>query len=176
MGRHHEPDSQALKSVTRLQELRAALDPSCLARRCSKECCSLHVDKSLQPFLLVDLDLPGSPAKTGIKKCDYLFFGATARETLRFAPIELKRSNPQADEVVPQLRASSRLVDELVPSGVVGEFQPVVGYRGEIRKVQFRRFRNPQNQISFRGWNKFPRLMQCGRDSLATAFGAATPG
>ena len=102
-------------------------------------------------------------------KCDYLFFGAAASDGLKFAPIELKGGNPQANVAVPQLRSGARIAERLVPSGADIRFQPVVGYGGELRKVQARRFLDPRNRISFRGRSVLPRLLRCGQ-ALGSAF------
>jgi len=98
---------------------------------------------------LVDLDAPGSPAAPDRKRCDFLFFHGTADGTLHVAPIELKSGNPIAAEVVPQLQAGADIADRLVPEAAHASFQPVVGYGGELRKVQTRRFSNPVNRIGY---------------------------
>jgi len=119
--------------------------------------------------VLVDLDDPGSPATPGVTKCDYLFFGAAASDRLKFAPIELKGGNPQANVAVPQLRSGARMAERLLPPDADILFQPVVGYGGELRKVQARRFLDPRNRIGFRGRDVLPRLLQCGQ-ALGLAF------
>jgi len=145
-----------------LRQVSAAVAPACHARSCRKEACSLHLDRNLRPFLLIDLDAPGSPAEPDRKRCDFLFFGGRADGILHVAPIELKSGHPIAAEVVPQLQAGADIADRLVPEAANTSFRPVVGYGGELRKVQTRRFSNPANWIRYRGRKVLPRLVQCG--------------
>jgi len=114
----------------------------------------------------MDLDSEDSPAAPGESRCDFLFFSAPVQsDVLYFAPVELKRGSPNAREVGRQLQAGSDIGDHLLPTPATIRFRPVVGYGGELRKVQRRRFR--EQGIQFRGRTAIPQLLRCG-DSLAS--------
>lgn len=147
--------------------VRDRVPEGCSRRSCRKGKCSVPIPKSMHPFLLIDLDDPGAPLGETDGRCDYLFIGweenPMGGEENLVAPLELKAGHPRASDVVEQLRAGSRIAEELVPNdGARIAFRPVV-VSGGMSKHEKGEFNKKKNEIEFRNESRPVTLHKCGK-------------
>ena len=146
--------------------VRDRVPEECCRESCRKGGCSVSIPKSLQPFVLIDMDHPAVPAKGTGGRCDYLFVGdkkIAGGEKDLVAPLELKGGRPRASVVVKQLRAGARIADRLVPAdGSHVIFRPVVVSKG-MNKYEREEFAKSKNKIKFRNESRSATLHTCGK-------------
>ena len=140
--------------------VRKNVDKSCLVKRCRKEGCAVSLAGAPESCLIVDFDKPGSPLGPDSTRCDYLFVAEGSGGSGWVAPLELKKGQLRADEVVRQLQAGARAAAHLVPSGAPVAFRPVA-VSGNAPKHERNRLKDKRNWIRFRGGDKPVRLIPC---------------
>ena len=154
-----------------LERVRLALDPGCLVRRgLNKDGCKILITNAPGPRLIVDFDKPGSPLAREATRCDYLLVAEGQQEFDWIAPLELKRGQLHADQVVRQLQAGASAAEKLVPRGEPVKFRPVAA-SGNASKHERKRLRNKGSMIRFHGHTEPVRLMSCGAP-LVQALGS----
>ncbi|MCE2519758.1 MAG: hypothetical protein J4G15_08020 [Alphaproteobacteria bacterium] len=123
-----------------------------------------------EPRLIVDFDRPGSPLAREVTRCDYLLIAEDRQEFGWVAPLELKRGQLHADQVVRQLQAGASAAEKLVSEDEATRFRPVAA-SGSVSKHERIRLKNRRNMIRFHGHMQPVRLMSCG-GSLVKALGS----
>ena len=141
--------------------VRAKVDASCLVRRCGKERCAVLLSGAPEPRLIVDFDKPGSPLGPDSTRCDYLFVAEGSGGSGWVAPLELKKGQLRAGEVVRQLQAGARAAEHLVPSGTPVAFRPVAVSRN-VPKAERNRLKDKSSWIRFHECAELVRLIPCG--------------
>ena len=138
----------------------------CLAERCRRAGCSVTLKDAPSPHLIIDVDCKKLPIGPSDPKCDFIFLSDEGKLVV---PIELKKGNPDASQIVGQLRAGAALAERIVPDDVKVQFRPVAAYGGRAHPIELRQFRRPHNFVRFRGRPLEVKLLSCG-DSLAKAL------
>ena len=138
-----------------VDKIKRCMPSHCLATRCRRNGCSVDLQNAPKPCLLIDMD-------TGLvgendSKCDYIVIGGT--DDVWVVPIELKRGNAEARNVVDQLRAGARFA-EMICKGEQVRFVPVLACRG-IKRAQRQELRKKSNRIAFRGRPVEVALLRC---------------
>ena len=116
-----------------LSTVRSKVSPPCLVSRCRKDGCSVALPGTADSRLIIDCDEEGSPFGLHDAKCDYLLFEEAQNGTARAVPIELKSGGIRASEVIDQLQAGAKAVENLIPPGTAIRLQPLLAY-GNIPK------------------------------------------
>ena len=155
-----------------LARVRNAVDARRLIKRRKlyKEGCRVLMTNAPNPRLIVDFDKPGSPLAQEATRCDYLLVAKGQQEFEWVAPLELKRGQLRADQVVRQLRAGASAAEKLVPEGEPVKFRPVAA-SGSASKHERKRLKDKGNMIRFHGHVEPVRLMSCGAP-LVRALGS----
>ena len=140
--------------------VRSRVAQSCVANHCRKDGCSVALPPArARNRLIIDCDKPGSPFGQDDKKCDCLIFEETENGEGRAIPIELKSGRIRASEVIEQLQAGARAVENLIPAGVAVQLQPLLAY-GEIPKGERAALNN--RVVRFRGKGIRISKIRCG--------------
>ena len=148
--------------MTLLERVRLELDPECLVERgLNKEGCRVLLTNAPDPRLIIDFDKPGSPLAQEATRCDYLLVAEGRQRIAWIAPLELKRGELPAGQVVRQLRAGASVAEKLVPEGEPVRFRPVAA-SGSVSKHDRNKLRDKKNMIRFHGHKEAVRLMSCG--------------
>ena len=142
-----------------LSTVRSKVAQSCVVSRCRKHGCSVALPGPARNRLLIDCDEQGSPFGLHDAKCDYLLFEAAQDGTVRAVPIELKSGRIRASDVIGQLRAGARAVENLIPPGTAIHLQPLLAY-GEIPKGE--RAALNSGVVRFRGREVRISKIRCG--------------
>lgn len=142
-----------------LSAVRSRVDQSCIVSRCRKDGCGVSLPQLAHNRLIIDCDKPGSPFGPNHTKCDYLLFEETRNGASRAVPIELKRGRIRAIEVIGQLQAGARVVENLIPSGTAVQLQPLLAY-GSIPKGE--RATLDKGLVRFRGQGIRISKIRCG--------------
>ena len=154
-----------------VKRVRDKLGSSCLVDgRLTKKGCRVSMTGVTDSRLVVDLDKPGSPVRSGAPYCDYLFIADDGNGVGWVAPLELKRGRLHADEVVRQLRGGADTAERLVPAAASIEFRPVAAC-GNAPKAERNRLRSKNNKIQLHRRKEAVRLISCG-ESLVKALRA----
>lgn len=155
--------------MTLASNLKQQLDQRSLAARCRRKGCSLSLKGVQGEWTLVDLDSPWSPISQTATRCDFLFIGALRRgEPECIAPIELKRGDVNANEVIAQLRAGALLAEAYTSTKTAVRFVPILA-SGRLHKAQHNQLRRQSSRISFWDRQVFVQRVQCG-DFIARAL------
>ena len=120
----------------------------------------------------VDLALPTGSAKTN--QCDFvLFYIDRAQSSLIGVPMELKRGDVDASEVVAQLREGARIIDNCTPNDVDVNLVLVLVHGGSMHRSQRNRLKTAR--VRFRG-EEFPiNTTRCSYEgNLAQALAKST--
>ena len=146
-----------------LERLDERIDSGCLAEGCSKRGCEVGLEGAPNPYRLIDLDHPDSPARANARRCDYLFIGeADGGAGLHVVPLELKSSGIRAGKVSSQLRAGTRIAERIVPGASSIRFVPVAAHGGKLHRRWIDELAKPANRVPFRGQRYSIRLIRCG--------------
>lgn len=134
------------------------VDARCLSEVCEKQGCALELKGMPEPFHLIDMDHPESPAKGS--RCDYLLVGADGSKAfdLYVAPLELKSSGFHASSASKQLEGGAKTADRIVPKARC-RFVPVVAHAGAHRSQINALAKHP---VPFRGREYVITLVNCG--------------
>ena len=141
--------------------VRKNVDKSRLVKRCRREGCAVSLAEAPESRLIVDFDKPASPLGSDSTRCDYLFVAEESGGSGWVAPLELKKGQLHAGEVVRQLQAGARAAECLVPPGIPVAFRPVA-VSGNVPKAERDRLRNKSSRIRFHGRGEPVRLIPCG--------------
>ncbi|MDE0298478.1 MAG: hypothetical protein OXN17_07595 [Candidatus Poribacteria bacterium] len=147
--------------------VRTRVSEECLTTRCQKEGCKVSLPRiggfpdRQRPYVVIDMDHSESPASQDEQRCDFLFVGECENQGW-VVPLELKRGQPTANEIVHQLRAGASIAEDIVPRNAEAKFRPVAAYGGELKRHQLKLFRYKANRIEFRGQREGVRLIRCG--------------
>ena len=148
--------------ATTVEAVRAGTDPRCHESRCRDSGCSLSLDQSPQPNVLIGLEHGASPTAVDEPRCDFLFVGGDdGNGGAWVAPIELTTGNKRASEFVTQLRGGAIIADRLLPQGIQPRFSPVAVHDG-LRPIESRNLKKPANRVNFRGKSVAIQVARCG--------------
>lgn len=162
MGRNFQPRLRWRERVMGLVDVvKNKVSQQCLTRRCRRGGCSISLQGSPNPRLIIDFDKPGSPLGQSDTRCDFLLIAEENGESAWVAPLELKSGRMDASEVLRQLREGARAAVDVVPQTVSVRFRPVAAHRG-IHKAERNKLRRKTNRIRFHGTMEYVRLMPCG--------------
>ena len=139
-------------------------DERCIVKRCRKEGCRVSLEKAPTPRILLDLDRPGVPfLLPDDTRCDYLFVGGPGEsEEARVAPMELKKGEIKAADIVSQLRAGANLAERLIPAEASPKFVPVAVHGRGMARYQADILRRSGSHILFRGEKYAVKIIKCG--------------
>ncbi len=139
-------------------------DERCIVTRCTKSGCRVSLAKAPSPRIILDLDRPGVPfLSQGDSRCDYLFAGGPGEsEKAWVAPMELKKGEIKAADIVSQLRAGANLAERLIPAEASPKFVPVAAHGGRITRYQKAILQRKESRISFRDKEYVVRTIKCG--------------
>lgn len=149
--------------------VRDNVSAKCCTSRLRRGRCRIPIPDCMEPYCLVDMDHSEAPVMGNGSRCDFLFFGNgdlfSEDDKNLVVPLEFKRRNPKAKDVLKQLQAGSQVAESLLPKDVTGiKFQPVVVYEAQMNRYQVRVFR--REKVRFREMASFAKLLKCG-SSLA---------
>ena len=143
-----------------LSAVRSRVDQSCVVNRCRKDQCSVSLPPaSARNRLIIDCDEPGSPFGPHDAKCDCLLFEETGNGAGRARPIELISGRIKASEVIGQLQAGTRAIENLIPAGIAVQLQPLLAF-GRIPKGE--RAALDKGMVRFRGKGVRITKIRCG--------------
>lgn len=146
-----------------LEHLDARIDSGCLAEECSRPGCAVGLEGIPDPYRLIDLDHPDSPARANATRCDYLFIGeADGGARLHIVPLELKSSGIRVGTVSSRLQAGARIAERIVPGASSIRFVPVAASGGKLHRQQMNELARSANRVPFRGERYSIRLIRCG--------------
>ncbi len=148
-----------------LEFVREKVDEECIADQCSKEGCRVNIARQLKPYLLIDMDSEESPAPKQGKRCDYLFVSEPERGPCWIVPMELQQGSPEAEKILPQLRAGARIAEEITPQNLNrsnAKFRPVVAYGKDKQMTRRESNRFKRENVSFQDRREPVRFMRCG--------------
>lgn len=155
--------------MTLANDLKQQIDQRSLTTGCRRRGCSLSLKGIQGKWTLVDLDSPWAPISQTATRCDFLFVGAARQNGPDFvAPIELKRGDVNASEVITQLRAGALLAEAYISAKTAVEFVPILA-SGRLHKAQHNQLRRQSSRISFGNRQAFVQRIQCG-DLIARAL------
>ena len=149
-----------------VDKVMSCMPASCIARRCRRDGCSVNLRGVPVPHVLIDMD-------TGLvgnndSKCDYIFIGGTTNASNAWVvPIELKKGDFKAREVVAQLQAGAQFAETLCDCTHV-QFLPVLA-SGTSHIAQRNELKKKSNWIVFRGRPVEVERIRCG-EFLASAL------
>ena len=143
-----------------VEQVRASVPPACLARRCRREGCLVSLTKVPQPSVLIDMDCNELTISPTSRRCDFMF---VSDEEGWVVPLELKRGNLDAGEMVAQLRAGARFAERVVPKGAAVRFLPIAVCGGRVHRTERNKLRSNASRIRFRGQYVYIELLKCGQ-------------
>ena len=154
-----------------VSRVKANVPGECLAKKCKREGCSVTLKEAPKSHVIINVDCKKLPIWLGDSKCDFIFISDEGKWVV---PIELKKGSPDASHIVGQLRAGAKLAEAIVPDDVEVRFRPVAAYGGKPHPIELRKFRRPQNFVSFKSKSIEVKLLKCG-DPLAKALKDSAP-
>ena len=144
-----------------LESVGSALDPRCFVHiGLSKGGCRVVMTGAPSPRLVVDFDKPGSPLADDQTRCDYLLIAESPSDPSWVAPLELKRGQLHAEQVVRQLQAGASAAESIVPHEEAVRFRPV-SVSGNVSKHE-RESLKRASAIRFHEHREPVRLLSCG--------------
>ena len=144
-----------------VEAVRKQVCEKCLVDECDKNGCSVSLDGTPQPHLVIDLDEPNSPVPPSKPRCDYLFIADEHSSRSWVVPMELKNSEMKVSKVIRQLRAGARAAERLASKNSAISFRPVAVVR-QIRKDTREKLRGENNGVSFHKRSERIRVLVCG--------------
>ena len=133
--------------------------------------CRVSLAKIPQARVVLDVDIAFPVDRADTSQCDLVLFYVDARQAcLVVVPMELKRGNVDASEVIAQLQGGMRLVERLLPTRVKTRCMPVLVHGRRFPTNQRREWLKISN-VNFRG-QKYPvNTTRCGYEgNLAKAL------
>ena len=136
----------------------------------TKEGCRVSMANIPSERVVLDVDLAFPTGRTDRNQCDYvLFYIDPAQNSLVGVPMELKRGDVNASEIVAQLQDGARIVDNYTPNDVDMNLILVVVHGGSMHRSQRNRLRT--SRIRFRGEDIPINTARCGHQgNLAQAL------
>ena len=149
-----------------LEAARHAVPELCRAKKFLRVGCSVTLEGIDEDRIIADMDCCELDIPEGRKRCDFVFVG----QEVWVAPIELKRGNVEAKEVIEQLKTGATFAHRKIVQNLDGiHFQPVVVYGGRIHISQREKLKKQQNKIKFQDRLYVVKLIRCG-SPLKLAF------
>ena len=142
-----------------VERIRKRFQETCVAADLIRGTCSVGLAGVPQPYLLIDLDLPGSPLDEQSVRCDYLVFAGDGRPLLLVSPIEFKTRWRR--HLVTQLQAGTDEAKRHVPEGLRARFRPVAALHRFSPKARRRTLRE---EVAVGGRSVPIRVVLCGED------------
>ena len=151
-------------TITAIDAVQENTDPACHARRCRNSGCTLSLDGTPQPRILVDLEHESaSPVPRNDPRCDFLLVASGGEGNAEWvAPIELTTGRADARKFLRQLAAGAAIADRLLPLGITLRFRPIAAYDGQMRRAERDNLLSPASKITFRGQQEPVRVVRCG--------------
>lgn len=140
-----------------LTAVRNRVPESCLTTRLRKEGCSVTLQGTPSPRLIIDFDKRGSPLRPDARRCDYLLLAEAPEQQDLVRPIELKRGKFNLGDVRSQLQAGAQVAETLIPSDLDVDFLPVVA-SGSVSSHE----RITRETVRFRGKSVRMVRIRCG--------------
>ena len=151
-----------------LRHTQDVVDPACCVETMVSHGCEVALGGAPRPHLVVDLDHAGSPARPGMRKCDFIFVGAKAGGGLWVVPLELKSTGINPNTAAGELQAGARLAEGIADPGLVNEFVPIAVHgSANTNRKQYKEL--AKRRVRFRGRDFVIRTMECG-DTLKSAI------
>ena len=152
-----------------MHAVRQRIEPGCaVSGPLRKAGCRVSLQDAPARRLVLDLDKPEAPTRSGGGRCDFLLVAENFKNSDWIAPIECKRGSLDASRVVRQLQDGAGIVEDVVPTDQDFEFRPIAAV-GSVPKWERRQLREPGNRIECRGRRESVRLIKCG-EKLATGL------
>ena len=145
------------------EEIRNEFRKTCIVNKIERPECTLCLSGTPEPYLIIDLDLRGSPLGPNVKRCDFLVFVDNVGEMPCAAPVEFKFT--LRGTIVEQLQAGAKELEWRIPVKLECLFRPI-GVVSNLPKNQRKRIRQ---RVSFRGQDVPIRILYCG-DKLIQAL------
>ena len=89
------------------------------------------------------------------------------------ASLELKKGRLRVSEILPQLRAGARFVDNIVPESRAVNFHPIAVIGGKIHRRERLKLSQKNSRVRFRGKFESILLLKCSQP-LTETFSRAT--
>ena len=143
-----------------VESVRAKVNASCLATRCSAEGCVVSMNGVRGEHVLINMDCRSLGIGRQDSRCDFIFVSDDGDWVVA---LELKRGSLDASYVVEQLRAGARFVERIIPRDVEVNFVPLAVYGGKFHRKEREELLKRANWISFRGERLRVDSLRCGR-------------
>ena len=153
-----------------LEEVRQWIGDNEATSPYTKEGCRVSMANIPTNRIVLDVDRAFPTGRTNINQCDFvLFYIDTVQNSLIGVPMELKRGNVDASEVIAQLQEGTRIIDNCTPNDVDVNLVLVLVHGGSMHRSQRNRLRTAR--VRFRG-EEFPiNTTRCGHEgNLAQAL------
>ena len=168
------PGSSAVSRKKRLinespfDSVKGKLPKDCFTSRSDRDGCSLKLDGSPSPQLVVDMDAPSLSIEHETR-CDYLFLGQNHPD-FYVVPIELKGKNFSVTDTLNQLQKGADYANQWLPNLDTFRFVPILAHSGGLHKAE--RDRLLKRTITFRKRKANAVRVKCGStlvDALSKA-------
>ena len=124
--------------------------------------------------VVVDVERVLETRKSTGKRCDFILFVQTDRNTLLIAPMELKSGDADTSEVAEQLQAGAELAGTLVAKVPAPIFRPILFHGRRLHSKQRRDLNRAKIRIQCIELSI--KTERCGRDhNLARALSIRMP-
>ena len=147
------------------------IDSRCLVESMNKQGCEVDTADAPNPFLIIDMDDPASPAGPSSSKCDYLFLGLSSNGLpLWVVPLELTGSGLNPSKVIRQLQAGAQAAERTIGGVPQIRFVPIAAHGRKPHRRAFNKVADAR--IRFRKAKFRIVTMACGL-SIADGLGSA---
>lgn len=146
--------------------IRASVDNDAIVDEIDRHGCSVALDDTPTPRVILDLDSDSLSRIGHHKKCDYLFVGGTPPDEW-VVLVELKSGSLKVNDTAQQLRGGARLTDTVLPDTGVFRLAAVVAHGRPLRHRVRRRLQDAEIRLRDRACRPF--LIRCGAP-LAPVF------
>ena len=147
--------------------LKERVAESCLVSRLDKQGCTLGLDHTPEPNVVVDLDHVEAPVRRSQQKCDYLFFGSEGKGGVVAVAIEMKSGRVKPSGAKSQLQAGAKIAERLVAGLAPARFAPVLVHGATLSRRTYDQM--AKQQVTFRKGGYRIELLPCG-EQLASAL------
>ena len=139
--------------------LRASVDEESVAEEIDRDGCSVALEDSPTPQVVLDLDSDPLSRIGRHRKCDYLFVGGTSPDEW-VVLVELKSGSLTVNDTARQLRGGARLADTVLPDTNAFRLAAVVAHGRPLRHRVRRRLQDAEIRLRDRVCRPF--LIRCG--------------
>ncbi len=126
-----------------------------------KQGCRVPLEGIPSSFLVIDLDKEGSPVGNQETRCDFLFVSEIEDEVCIFSPLEFKKGELDASQVVKQLQSGVNLLEDHPDISRNVKLVPIA-VSGQNPKAQLKKLAKSSYQILFKGRQIKVSYMRCG--------------